>query len=383
MADASDRDDRAAGLTRLRRALLAAGRRVRTARLIAYALAARHRPILAQIVATRRCNLACAYCNEFDAVSAPLPTHLLVGRVDRLAALGTLSIDLSGGEPLLHPDVEQIIGRIRHHGILAGLLTNGYLLTPERIRGLNRAGLDRLQISIDNVTPDDVSRKSLKVLDQKLRLLAAHAEFDVSINSVLGSGVQQPDAALAIAKRALELGFGTSIGLVHDGSGQMVPLEAEQRRIYGRIASLGRGFYSHAHDSRFQRNLIDGVPNEWQCRAGARYLYVCEDGLVHWCSQQRGHPGIPLDRYGAADLEREHGSVKSCAPFCTVSCVYRVALVDSLREKPLETLDGLLVAHRERGGHTPLSVGLLRWMFLTGPPRNLFRKLALRALRTP
>jgi hypothetical protein len=53
--------------------------------------------------------------------------------------------------------------------MIATLITNGYLLSRDRIRRLNRAGLDHLQISIDNVTPDEVSKKSLKVLDQKLR----------------------------------------------------------------------------------------------------------------------------------------------------------------------------------------------------------------------
>ena len=47
----------------------------------------------------------------------------------------------------------------------------------------------------------------------------------------------------------------------------------------------------------FQDNLADGKPNEWRCRAGARYLYVCENGLVHYCSQQRGYPGMPLETY--------------------------------------------------------------------------------------
>ena len=97
-------------------------------------------------------------------------------------------ITQSGGEPLLHPDLDQIIARVRSHGILAGMITNGYLLTRDRIEKLNRAGLEHLQISIDNALPDETSKKSLKVLDQKLVLLAEHAEFQVNINSVLGSG---------------------------------------------------------------------------------------------------------------------------------------------------------------------------------------------------
>ena len=101
-----------------------------------------------------------------------MPTRDVLRRVDRLAALGTGIITLSGGEPLLHPDLDAIVRRIRSHGVIATLITNGYLLSRDRIQRLNRAGLDHLQISIDNVLPDDVSKKSLKVLDQKLRWLA-------------------------------------------------------------------------------------------------------------------------------------------------------------------------------------------------------------------
>jgi len=144
---------------------------------------------------------------------------------------------------------------------------------------------------------------------------------------VLGAGVRHPADSLVIARRALELRFGTSVGLVHDGSGQIRPLDGHQRLLHEQLRGLVRGFYSHAHDSVFQRNLINGLPNAWHCRAGARYVFVCEDGLVHWCSQQRGYPGIPLEDYGPEHLHREYASTKSCAPFCTISCVHCVALV--------------------------------------------------------
>ena len=68
--------------------------------------------------------------------------------------------------------------------MIAGLISNGYYFTPERIKRLNKAGLEYLQISIDNVEPDEVSRKSLRVLDKKLRYLSEYADFHVNINSV-------------------------------------------------------------------------------------------------------------------------------------------------------------------------------------------------------
>jgi hypothetical protein len=74
-----------------------------------------------------------------------------------------------------------------------------------------------------------------------------------------------------------------------------------------------------------------GAPHQWRCRAGSRYLYICEDGLVHYCSQQRGYPAIPLKEYTREHLEHEYFTNKSCAPLCTISCVQQVALLDSWR----------------------------------------------------
>ena len=112
--------------------------------------------------------------------------------------------------------------------MIAGLISNGYYMTRERIEKLNAAGLEYLQISIDNITPDEVSQKSLKVLDRYLRYLSEYAEFHVSINSVIG-GIKNPEDALTVARRAVELGFGNSLGIIHDGTGQLKPLSGKRR----------------------------------------------------------------------------------------------------------------------------------------------------------
>jgi MoaA/NifB/PqqE/SkfB family radical SAM enzyme len=286
-------------------------------------------PVQVHIVPMRRCNLSCKYCNEFDDVSKPMALETMIERVDKLAALGTTLITISGGEPLLHPDLDAIISRVREHGILSGMITNGYLLTAERIQRLNQAGLEHLQISIDNVQPDEVSKKSLKVLDKKLHLLAEHAEFHVNINSVLGSGVKNPQDALTIAHRAIELGFTSTVGIIHDGSGQLKPLRPEELAVFDKIKSLNKSHYSALNG--FQENIAHGRPNEWRCRSGARYLYICEDGLVHYCSQQRGYPGIPLLEYTVDDIRREFLTEKPCAPHCTVSCAHQTAIMDFWR----------------------------------------------------
>src|SRR5438128_1746321 len=203
------------------------------------------------------------------------------------------------------------------------------LVSTERIQRLNRAGLEWLQISIDNVTPDEVSKKSLKVLDKKLQLLAEHAEFHVNINSVVGGGVHSPQDALVIGKRAVELGFSSTVGIIHDGEGQLQPLGDQERRVYQEMKSMEKRSFTRVN--AFQDNIALGRPNQWRCRAGARYLYICEDGLVHYCSQQRGYPAIPLEKYTLGDIRREFVTEKSCAPHCTVSCVHQVSIFDSWR----------------------------------------------------
>jgi MoaA/NifB/PqqE/SkfB family radical SAM enzyme len=319
------------------RAYRKASRTLRSAREFARGLAHTDHPLLVHIVPIRRCNIDCGYCNEYDKISKPVPTAEMIARIDRLAALGTSVVAFSGGEPLLHPDLDSLIRRIREHGMIAGLITNGYLLSRKRIEALNEAGLDYLQISIDNVEPDEVSKKSLRLLESKLQWLADHADFDININSVVGGGIKNPEDARTINTRARELGFSTSIGIIHDGSGILKPLGSAERavfddvmaRIDGRRQVL-KNLYSGIR--RFQLNLADGKPNDWSCRAGARYLYICENGLVHWCSQQRGMPGVPLARYTIEDIRREFAAPKWCAPLCTIGCVHRVSRMDSWRK---------------------------------------------------
>src|ERR1700723_4188012 len=287
----------------IRKKLLAMHRKLRETRMLAKGLLSTRHPVLVHIIPIRRCNLACTYCNEYDDFSKPVPPEEMFQRIDRLGAMGTSVITISGGEPLLHPELDAIIARIRKNGIMAGVITNGYLLVADRIKKLNCAGLEYFQISIYKVKPDEVSMKSLKVLDQKLKLLTEHAEFQVNINSVLGGGVANSEDALTVAHRAVELGFTSTVGILHDHNGQLQPLVPREQEIFEEIMTLGKQSFTRIN--KFQDNIARGLENTGRCRAGARYLYICEDGLVHYCSQQRGYPGVPLLEYTDEQRHRE------------------------------------------------------------------------------
>src|SRR2546426_9171365 len=117
----------------------------RETKLVVKGLASTGHPILAHVIPMRRCNLSCGYCNEYDKVSQPVPLEIMLRRVDKLAELGTSAITISGGEPLMHPELTAIIARIRERGMIVTLITNGYFLSVVRIDALNTAGLDHLE----------------------------------------------------------------------------------------------------------------------------------------------------------------------------------------------------------------------------------------------
>ena len=213
--------------------------------------------------------------------------------------------------------------------MIAGMITNGYLLTADRIQRLNRAGLDHLQISDRQRDARRGLEEVLKVLDKKLQLLAEHADFHVNINSVVGGGIHNPHDALVVGRRAVELGFTSTIGIIHDGDGQLRPLGETEREVFLEDEGHWRsGTMRASTGSRTTSPMAS--PTIGGAAPGARYLYICEDGLVHYCSQQRGIPGMPLEQYTVDDIRREFLTEKGCAPHCTVSCVHHVSYMDHL-----------------------------------------------------
>ena len=282
--------------------------RLRELRMIVKALLSTGHPLLVHFIPTRRCNLSCTYCNEFDDFSLPVPLEELKRRLDALAEWGASVITVSGGEPMLHPQLDDIIRHVRRRGAIAGLITNGYLLTTERIERLNRAGLEHLQISIDNTIPDEVSKKSLKVLDQKLVLLSRHAVFQVNINSVLGSGVKDPEDALAIAHRAVELGFTSTVGIIHDNNGQLKPLGPREVEIFEEIMALGKRSYSRLTLSSIASLAAANIPG-----VAARARVTCMSVRTVWFTGARNSADIPaflwhstLRKSAAANISRRN-----------------------------------------------------------------------------
>lgn len=299
---------------------------------IAATLADPDRPLIAHVIVCRKCNLSCGYCHEWSKTAQPVPRDVLAERFDHLARLDTLFVTLTGGEALLHPEIEGVVADVRARGMIPVMNTNGFLLSRARIEALNAAGLFAMQVSVDNLEPDEVSVKSLRPLTPKLRLLAKYAQFRVRVNTVLGDN--NPTESVEVARAVRDLGFDAKVSLVRDEKGQVVPVGPAAKRAYDEVRSLGRRAPWFLSED-FQTELVERGRVDWKCRSGARYFMVCEDGLVHYCESSFGSPGVPLSTYTVDDIRRAFATRKACADRCAVAYAHQASRADELRSQDL------------------------------------------------
>lgn len=297
-------------------------------------LASPRRPLLVQLVVTRRCNLSCGYCTEYDDVSSPVDVEVLERRIDHIARLGTLVLTLTGGEPLLHPQLDRLVARAASHGMVCTTISNGYPLTKAWIERLNNAGLSLLQMSVDNMEPNEYSQKSWSQIHKKLDLLKEHARFGVNINAVLGSS--NPEQTRQVVERVKALGFFMTVGLMHDGRGQVEAglLVDQLATIYNEMQRTSNKTVFHQTGEGWEWDMLQDGASPFKCRAGGRYLYVDEFGTVNYCSQRRGEPGTDVLEYTADDVAREFYTPKGCETQCTIGCVRRASAFDGWRAQP-------------------------------------------------
>ena len=288
-------------------------------------------PLLAQLVVIRRCNLSCGYCNEYDDYSPPIPVEELIARVDRLADLGCLVLTLTGGEPFMHPNLDEVVAHAVSRGMVVTSISNAYPITRGWIERMNDAGLSLLQVSVDNIEPNDVSQKSWSKIKKRLLLLQEHAKFKLNINAVLGSS--PPDQTRHLIDEIRSLGFYMTVGLLHDQQGQIDPglIGDILPEFYEEMRALCNKSFFHQFGEGWEQKMLKGGTAPWRCRAGARYLYIDEFGKVAYCSQRRTEPDISLLDYTRDDLKREYDRPKGCEDSCTIACVRRASSLDEWR----------------------------------------------------
>jgi len=287
-----------------------------------------HRALYCQLIVTRRCNLACGYCNEFDHVSRPVPYEVLVQRMDHLVdVLGVTIMDFLGGEPLLHPRIADLVAHAKRKGCWTNIITNGLLLSDKLIAALNRAGLDSMCVSIDRINPTGFTHKALKPLRRKLAALRRSAEFQVEVNTVLCE--ETVDEFEELVTELKRMGFPVRCGVRHY-EGRV--------ELNGRIRERLEWFHGHFRHWRIApmmdlyRARMEGRAPEWKCTGGYKFLYVDEFGTVKACSQVTLAGAKNVLDTTVADL-KANDVHKDCEKDCGVSCVIQTSLItaDPLR----------------------------------------------------
>ncbi len=141
---------------------------------------------------THRCPLRCPYCSnplELEGRSGELSTAEWRRVFAEAAAFGVLQLHLSGGEPAVRGDLEDLVTHARAAGLYVNLISSGMLLDEARIRRLRQAGLDHLQLSIQGVADEtaDLIGCYKGGHNQKMRIARAvrAAGLPLTVNAVV------------------------------------------------------------------------------------------------------------------------------------------------------------------------------------------------------
>ena len=189
------------------------------------------------------------------------------------------------------------------------------------------AGLSNMQVSVDTLHPDisGYIQKSLKSIAPKLERLKRLAKFDVHVNIVLCKSSQ--DQFTALLHELEKSGFCVSTGLVHNERGSVEVSGSDCLDLWEHFFRTSTPISTIEYE--YGRQLLQGQRPVWQCRAGARYLYVDEFGNAQFCSAQRGRLNKPIGQYAQEDIGHHSRTYKDCEAGCSIFCVYRASQVDN------------------------------------------------------
>jgi MoaA/NifB/PqqE/SkfB family radical SAM enzyme len=304
------------------------------------------KPLQCSLYVTDRCNLDCAYCTEYDN-SRPHPSlDDLKKWLRKIRELGTMRIALVGGEPLIHPNIVELVRYCRELGFATSLTTNGFLLTRKLIAELEDAGLQVMQISVDRMTPSAITKKSFKTILPKLDYFR-DSKISLHITGVICADTL-PEAQ-AVLETGLARGIPTEVRLVHadplhrfrvDRGSQ----EELERFIDSMIERKRRGEKIHTSEAilNYQRSLLRGEHVEWTCMAGYKLFFVSAQGKFWICSMV--HTDKHIMDVTLDDLYANYRK-KSCQKGCGVYCAVSASL---LVEKPARVLGREIVARAKR-----------------------------------
>ncbi len=272
---------------------------------------------------TNTCSAQCSFCTIWQQkpkVSVNLEKALKT--IDKLAELHVKVITLTGGEPVLHPHVEDIVQRCTDKGIICQVLNaDPRLLTENKLNGLAKAGVDMIAISMDHY--DD------KVLYESRKIEGLTSKIENAVSRINAMGGIGSMASILIStynhtsleklfERTKEMGFASiainypefSQSPVYTLGGEGINLTKEEvAKALKEVIRLKKKGYNIINPELSIKNIISyltGKGSTYKCYGGYRVLFI--DWFFHV------HPCMHLaDNYGdILDLKEEDLKKKAC-----------------------------------------------------------------------
>jgi PqqA peptide cyclase len=270
------------------------------------------RPYTLTAELTYRCPLQCAYCSNptsYEGRSA-LDTDQWRRLLAEAEAIGVMQVNLTGGEPLLRSDLEQVVAHAHHLGLYTNLITSGVPLSRRRLSRLRANGLDAVQLSLQSTQKalgDRIAGRA--VHDQKLAVArrTRALRIPLTLNIVLHrDNIEEIQDIIALAEELhaerLELANTQYLGWALTNRQGLLPTQAQLEQAR-RVAREARERLRGRMEILFVTpDYYAGVPRACMDGWGQRHLVVSPDGLVLPCHLAHTLPGLTFERAGTRPL---------------------------------------------------------------------------------
>ena len=260
---------------------------------------------------TYRCPLRCGYCSNPTAyTAATLPTEAWQRAFAEAAALGVLQLHLTGGEPLLRPDLEALVAAARAHDLYVNLITSGVPLARDRLAALAAAGVDHVQLSLQAATAAAADAiAGARVFADKLAVAGwvKALGLPLTVNVVLHRGnIDDVAAVVALAESLgadrLELANAQYLGWALANRDAILPTAAQLARARS-VAAAAKARLAGRMDVLFVLpDYAAGRPRACMSGWARRYVVIAPDGKVLPCQAAHGISGLSWERIGERPL---------------------------------------------------------------------------------
>jgi MoaA/NifB/PqqE/SkfB family radical SAM enzyme len=255
-------------------------------------------PLAATLAVTPKCQLQCVHCSASSGNRTAADTELSTDQWKRVVReskeLGATNITFTGGEPLLRPDLEEIVSTLPRGEAVTLVFTNGIGLTPERVRSLSEAGLTGIQISLDS--PDPAEHDRLRGRDGLFRAVETGARTALDAGLLVGLSTyatrQSVEAKQLTRMAALAAAWGVHELTVFDampsgrlsGRDDVTLTPAHRTALIEESSRLRRETRGKLHlITQSWTNCGKGFPRIIGCLAGNYQFHVTASGEFRPC----------------------------------------------------------------------------------------------------